>query len=592
MSWACSENNSTLTTAAPNSNTQEPNTTTKSQGVFSMEAKNHDGKVVFRFKKDDQVLTRQSFIDSLADKSLNDFRVLVNKSIAELPKGAGGYQLKAPLINAQTKEEVFFLVAVPASGLAYQASAKAFYPYLRHCEPKFADAGNDGAYAGHFLAMWGTGFEEVKLNENKNLKDGVAAFKGGSDNNPNKNKIMLSPCPFNADPNAVENNALGHIFAYAQKLSEAGQQERLHSFWYGVGVMAKKMFNNGALQNADGQNAQGATALFINTHGHGVNYLHFRVELEPSYYSGVEFLTTQKEAQDFYKKVFGNEPSSEDQKKNFFEAKLENNTERFVLAPVTINQELSDIYNGNYPKATLLADYNAGKNPVFMLAADLGSDFEARLPAKIQTILEDKKLLGQNKVDIHWVVQLREFIGGNEEGGQKNLSLLKAHTWADADVPHNFPGDRINAYLDYGVFEASFDVAYEVKIDQLKPFNVHTHDGMLSPRTAQIKLPGDINESVSFYSLVVGKPYQKNEERAIVTLHWVLGGDQNLPTKNEDIYHFGKVAFEPFSRNPEYPMWHFANNKLKNARDLISELRKSPLKNSHLMQKLDSLLGQ
>lgn len=274
----------------------------------------------------------------------------------------------------------------------------------------------------------------------------------------------------------------------------------------------------------------------------------------------------------------------------FLRSKLFNHSDRNVVAPVTINQELSKIYNGNYPKATVAADYNSGVPVDFLLAAHLDNDFEAKLPAKIQILLKERNLFGRNKVDIHWVVQLRAFIGGNSDSTTNNITFLKAHTWADPDVPNQFNGNRLYADFEYGVFEADFDVSHEVKLDQMRPFNVHTHDGMLSPRTAAIKLPDDINVSVSFYSLVIGKPYQTNEKRAVVTLHWILGGDNRMPTKNEDVYHFGRVLFEPSPRNPENFLWRTARSQFANVKEFLEELRKCPLKDSSLMKSLDRLL--
>ena len=565
-------------------------------GSYSTEYKRDNNKIIFHFRNGSRVVNRQEFIDLLADKTHGDFRSLINKSIAHLPSDALGYQLKAPLIDKNTKHEAFYLVATVAPDLAYEASNKSFYPYLKHCKPKMSDDVDNTPYEGHFISMVGTNLEHVRLYEHKQLDNGTVAFKGIDAAHPSSKKIMIAPCPLSSDPKAHINNALGHIYAYAQKIGEKGQEQRLQSFWYTVGLMAKKMFNGGTLKDADGQEVSNFKGLFLNTHGLSVGYLHFRVELEPSYYDGVEFLTSQKTAADYYKKVFGIDSKPPTAPKTsgintFLRSKFVNNTDRTFLAPVTVNQELSDIYNGNYPKASVLADYNSGRIADFWLAANLGPDFEAQLPQKIQQKLSERNLLGKNKVDIHWVVQLRDFIGHNSDNGTPNITLLKAHTWADPDVPQQFVGNRLYADFDYGVFESDFDVSYQVKVDQMLPFNVHTHDGMLSPYTALIKLPANTMQSVSFYSLVIGKPYQSQEERAIVTLHWILGGDMNMSNKNGDFFDFGKILFAPSRRNPEYFIWRHVNQKYACVKEFLDELRKTSFGDSLLMRKLDLLLN-
>ncbi|MCA9508362.1 MAG: hypothetical protein KC505_08080 [Myxococcales bacterium] len=56
----------------------------------------------------------------------------------------------------------------------------------------------------------------------------------------------------------------------------------------------------------------------------------------------------------------------------------------------------------------------------------------------------------------------------------------------------------------------------------MKSFEIITHGGNLSPKTAAVRLPSVQPESMALWSLVIDNNNPNGRVRAIATLHWLL----------------------------------------------------------------------
>lgn len=247
------------------------------------------------------------------------------------------------------------------------------------------------------------------------------------------------------------------------------------------------------------------------------------------------------------------------------------------LAPVTVNTTPTNHHYKLYPKATILSDYNSVQPWIYM-AVNFENPFEPNLPSNMLAELKARNLLNKNAVDIFWVIQPLSAMGGNKDGGITNISYLKAHGWADPEIPENFVGDRLDRLYLYGIFSSDIDIAHEVKNDEMKPFRIYIHDGSYSPQTAAIHLPDD--KTFSFWSLVIDDKNPHREPKAIATLHWILSDD-------DDHNHFKP---ESFTRDP---MGRIRNKSMAHETlgDYISMLQtRSWFKDQPLVAKLTHLL--
>lgn len=250
----------------------------------------------------------------------------------------------------------------------------------------------------------------------------------------------------------------------------------------------------------------------------------------------------------------------------------------------TVNSSASPYYLSSMPKATVFGDYNK-KRSVSYLAVDLGWPFEKNLPKDILAELAKRNLLDSKSVDIAWVIQPLSSLGGNSDHDSKNITYIKAHGWADPDFnPLKPDGTRIKRDFLYGLYDADVDISHQVKLNSLKPFEIHTHDGMYSPETAAVHLPSDDPESMALWSLVIDSNNPENKVRAIATLHWLISRKDDLRFFKE-LYKEGEVSdingtyttnqIPVFATIGEYI--NFLNNK-------------SFLKDTSLVKKLDVLV--
>jgi hypothetical protein len=260
---------------------------------FSYEI-NADKRAV-RFMENGKVLSRRRFIDLLASESTQgvNFRSLVNKSVTEVPIGqVQGFELKSPVLNQDSESLPYYYLAIPAN---FSTDVDAAYAnYFYNCSPALissANADTSSDFQQNYLGIVGyqdgaaKAFEKSMLPGKRLLLKDAAVFLKSSPTN-----FLVSPCPL-ADP--IKNDAnrpLIHLRAFAALATKT--PERANAFWLAVGLMAQKRFTE-------------SKTVFLNTHGHGVNYLHFRLESRPAYYPAeAQNLIEPKSSNAFYDEIF------------------------------------------------------------------------------------------------------------------------------------------------------------------------------------------------------------------------------------------------------------------------------------------------
>jgi hypothetical protein len=256
----------------------------------------------------------------------------------------------------------------------------------------------------------------------------------------------------------------------------------------------------------------------------------------------------------------------------------------FFMNGPTVNFLNSSYYVNQLPKATILGDYNQ-KPFASIMAVNFNSAFEKNLPPEILAELKKRDLLAKQAVDIAWVIQPLANLGGNSEGSVKNITYLKAHGWADPDGLGMNRGSGVNRNFLYGIFDADVDISHDVQLSNMKPFNLHTHDGMISPQTAALRLPNASPDSMALWSLAIDSENPEGKIRAIATLHWLISDKDLVKFKQESfikgdiIDHRGKLWVSqravPFANIGDY---------------ISMLLTKSFLKDSALVKKLQTLL--
>ena len=88
------------------------------------------------------------------------------------------------------------------------------------------------------------------------------------------------------------NTSLIHLYSDMKEIQN--NTKRIDSFWRAGGWACQKIFDQGE-------------TVYFNTHGHGVNYLHLRVETKARYYLGeATNIKDQTDALDFYNHHFKN----------------------------------------------------------------------------------------------------------------------------------------------------------------------------------------------------------------------------------------------------------------------------------------------
>lgn len=266
-------------------------------GEFSFE-RSADGSTT-RFLKSGHILGRYDVFFLLGhDQEKNtehgrDFRKLFNESIASinLPQGQNGIALKTPIFTKDTQTLPFYYVAIPEN-FAHKAQ-DTFKNYLSHCPIKLNGSDDRSTeYNDNYVKTLGLidgTLVEHKNGDTKKDVDGVVYFY-----NPKKSNQLISPCPFNKDINSSDNNDLVNIYSYAKRLNDkvdADHENRLQSLWFAVGAGVLDLF--AAKEN-----------VFLSTEGHAVNYLHIRLQKNPTYYESVPELKEKGSSETYYSSKF------------------------------------------------------------------------------------------------------------------------------------------------------------------------------------------------------------------------------------------------------------------------------------------------
>ena len=165
------------------------------------------------------------------------------------------------------------------------------------------------------------------------------------------------------------------------------------------------------------------------------------------------------------------------------------------------------------------------------LAVKFNDAFKFILPDNIKTILRQQNLYYTNDFDMFLTVQdnssssdsFRGHPLGDENANSTRTTHLRAHPWADYNVPDLFPGTRLNRAFNMGVFGGDV-IPFSMGNNVLTSGNVHTHDNVASYRgDSQINLQSDTESYV--WTVVVDPnyntatdPYSAGRKKAAVTL--------------------------------------------------------------------------
>lgn len=247
----------------------------------------------------------------------------------------------------------------------------------------------------------------------------------------------------------------------------------------------------------------------------------------------------------------------------------------FIISPPTVNTYSTLHYGNSFPKAAAFGDYNQ-KAFACLLAVNFDWPFEKNLPKSILDELKKHNLTDKKLIDIFWVMQPLSSLS--------NITYLKAHGWADPDEPLNYNGTRLQRNFLYGMYEVDIDigVSYGVEHNKLKPFEIHTHDGMYSPQTAAVQIP-DNSPSMALWSLVIDNNNPNKNIKALVTLHWLVSDDDFQKIKQESYERKIIIDKNGIDSKKEIP-------KYKNIGEYIDFFKnQSFFKNTSLVKKLSQL---
>ena len=247
----------------------------------------------------------------------------------------------------------------------------------------------------------------------------------------------------------------------------------------------------------------------------------------------------------------------------------------FITSPPTINTYSTVHYANKFPKAAAFGDYNQ-KNFDCLLVVNFDWPFEQNLPKSILDELKKHNLTDKKLIDIFWVMQPLSSLS--------NITYLKAHGWADPDEPMDYNGTRIQRNFLYGLYDVDMDigVSYGVEVNKLKPFEIHTHDGMYSPKTAAVSISNN-SKSMALWSLAIDNNNPNKNIKALATLHWLLSDEDFQKIKQESYERKNIIDKDGHDAIKEIP-------KYKNIGEYIDFFKnKSFFKNTSLVKKLNEI---
>ena len=226
--------------------------------------------------------------DTMNGPSGKALRDAFTKSIANLE--GKGIQLKSAVITSANKAEPYYFLAVLDETFPIKPKDD-FMHYFVHSDkkPAGASSANDD-YKNKFIETFGfdsTGkfisIAKTSPPSTEFLANGASHFLSTS------GTPLVSPCPFDSNLSDQKNKSLVHLKAYMEAIKD--DEKRQLSFWSAVSSAANaKLFKN--------------EKVLLNTEGHAVNYLHFRVESSTGFYRDYMDLTDVAKAKETYKKVF------------------------------------------------------------------------------------------------------------------------------------------------------------------------------------------------------------------------------------------------------------------------------------------------
>lgn len=201
------------------------------------------------------------------------------------------------------------------------------------------------------------------------------------------------------------------------------------------------------------------------------------------------------------------------------------------------------------PPCAILLDYKFFQNLFFGIVIKFPSSIvQMNLPENIKKELS-KYNISPDNIDIFFHAQDMSFLGESDfhKDGSPPTTLLRAHFWADPDMPDKFLGWRLNRKFLLGLFDGDdLTIANQIEFNKMKPFDIQVHDSTLSPRNGILNLP---KTPQSFWSLAIdNQPPSGKPLRALVTLHWLFdNNDQSMKKLKfqlitlEKITTFGKL---------------------------------------------------
>jgi hypothetical protein len=149
------------------------------------------------------------------------------------------------------------------------------------------------------------------------------------------------------------------------------------------------------------------------------------------------------------------------------------------------------------------------------LSASFPKVFRLNIP---KTIRDEITRYNITSLDILFTPQLE----AKDLAGRAPDSSLKAQWWMFPNRPslNSIVGapPQFQKTIQLGIFDSDYPIDDQVKSNQLLPFRVSLHDGLVSPDTGHLNVMSIPEKSFSFYSLA----FYPEKNRAAVTLHWIL----------------------------------------------------------------------
>ncbi|WP_158999496.1 PolC-type DNA polymerase III family protein [Pigmentibacter ruber] len=189
------------------------------------------------------------------------------------------------------------------------------------------------------------------------------------------------------------------------------------------------------------------------------------------------------------------------------------------------NVPLNEFNTGSMCPAPRLAQYHYPDGGIDVYCLKISSDFRDNIPQYIKNDLIRNNI---HQLDIYFLAQSKylSLSGGNLT---ESLNVLRTHNWIFKNIPKTYKGSIYkqntlmtvysNNYLESNNINIGNLEPKGIQSNYLKPYIVYLHDNKISPDNVHLNFSDTRNLSLFFYSLVIDPV---NEQRAVVTLHWLL----------------------------------------------------------------------